>query len=87
MNGTGTEVCKIPLISTEYDVKEGDTVYAAARIGYLETARVIGKITKIKPDENKPLIWDITVVPVIHGEDLTDVAVIVMDPEIIAEGQ
>jgi rod shape-determining protein MreC len=87
MNGTGTEVCKIPLISTEYDIKEGDTVYAAARIGYLETARVIGKVTIVKPDENKPLIWEITVVPIIHGEDLTDVAVIVMDPDIIAEGQ
>ncbi|HEG43784.1 hypothetical protein LCGC14_1824010 [marine sediment metagenome] len=80
MKGTGTEVGKIPLISTEYDVKDGDTVYAAARVGYLETARVIGKVTGLKSDEKKPLIWDITVEPLMKDEDISSVAVIVMNP-------
>lgn len=81
MKGTGTEVGKIPLISTEYDVKDGDTVYAAARVGYLETARVIGKVTGLRSDEKKPLIWDITVEPLMKDEDISNVAVIVMNPD------
>jgi len=81
MNGTGTEVGKIPLISTEFDVKDGDTVYAAARIGYLDTPRVIGKVTDLKEDEKQPLIWDITVEPLVSGEDISNVAVIIMNPD------
>ncbi len=81
MKGTGKEVCKIPLTSTEYDVKDGDTVYAAARVGYLETARVIGKVTELQPYEKNPLVWDITVELLVSGEDMSDVAVIVMNPD------
>jgi rod shape-determining protein MreC len=80
MDGDGTGLARIPLISREYKVRAGDTVYAAARPGFLETARVIGQIGQVKPDENEPLLWDITVKPAQGVEMLTDVAVIVTDP-------
>jgi hypothetical protein len=80
MDGDGTNLAKIPLVSREYKIRAGDTVYAAARPGFLETERVIGQIAQVKPDENEPLLWDITVKPTRDVEMLTDVAVIVTDP-------
>ena len=80
MVGNGKGSCKIPLISREYKIRTGDTVYAAARAGFLETPRIIGEISDLKHDENKPLLWDITVKPIFDAETLTDVAVIVMSP-------
>jgi rod shape-determining protein MreC len=70
---------KIPLVETDFDIREGDSVFARIAPGLLETSLIIGKITKIEPDERKPLLWDITVTPVVDIRALTDVAVIVVD--------
>ena len=77
MIGDGKKNGKIPLISTEYEINTGDTVYAAAKKGYLETPRIIGEISKISRDQNNPLLWDITVRPVYPAEGLSDVAIII----------
>lgn len=77
--GTGEDLCKIPLISREYDVRENDVVYAAARPGFLETPTVIGYITAVGPDENNPLLLDITVKPLFDPANLSLVAIILMD--------
>ena len=79
MDGDGTDSAKIPFISREYKIRVGDTVYAAAKPGFLESAMVIGRITEVKPDEKEPLLWDITVEPVQNVDLLTRVAVIVTD--------
>jgi cell shape-determining protein MreC len=70
---------KIPLVETDFDIREGDSVFARITPGLLETSLIIGKVTKIEPDERKPLLWDITVTPVVDIRALTDVAVIVVD--------
>jgi hypothetical protein len=80
MVGNGKNSGTIPFISKEYKIQVGDTVYAAARKEFLETPRVIGEISEVKRDENKPLLWDITVRPICDAETLTDVAVIVANP-------
>ncbi|MBN1456475.1 MAG: hypothetical protein JW912_01330 [Sedimentisphaerales bacterium] len=77
MIGDGKKSGKIPLISTEYEINTGDTVYAATKKGYLETPRIIGEISKISRDQNNPLLWDITVRPVYPAEELNDVAIII----------
>ncbi|MHC5059769.1 MAG: rod shape-determining protein MreC [Planctomycetota bacterium] len=77
MDGEGTELAKVPLISREYKINVGDTVYAAPMPGFLETARVIGQVAHVGPDENEPLLWDIKVRPALDAEALTDVAIIV----------
>jgi cell shape-determining protein MreC len=79
MDGDGTDSAKIVFVSREYNIRPGDTVYAAARPGFLESPMVIGRITQIKPDEKEPLLWNITVEPVQNVELLTRVAVIVTD--------
>jgi rod shape-determining protein MreC len=79
MDGNGTNSAKIPFISREYKITDGDTVYAAAVPGFLETPVVVGRITEVKPDEKEPLLWDIAVEPVQNVELLRRVAAIVID--------
>ena len=81
MTGDGKGLCRIPLVSADYDVRVADTVYAAARVGFLETPRVIGRISEVKHDQDKPLLWDITVMPVHDMAKTAEVAVIVMETE------
>lgn len=77
MVGDGKDSGKIPLISREYQISEGDTVYATAEKGFLETPRVIGEVSEVKRDMDSPLLWDITVRPVQSGLGHEDVAIIV----------
>ncbi len=81
MVGNGTDGMKLPLISRDYDIKEGDTVYAAARPGYLETSVVVGKVAEVSPDESNPLLLDVLIKPIYNVEDLAEasVAVILME--------
>ena len=77
MVGSGSNSCKIRLLSREYKVQTGDTVYAAARPGFLDTPRVIGQVTEVKSNEKNPLLLDITVQPIQNLDKLATVAVIV----------
>jgi cell shape-determining protein MreC len=82
MRGDGKMSCKIPLVEKEYDVKVGDTVYAADRPGFLEVPIIIGEVCEVKPDDTKPLLWDITVKPVEEFSAITDAAIILANPPI-----
>jgi rod shape-determining protein MreC len=79
MIGTGTDTARISLLSREYDIKKGDIVYAADKPGLLETPVVTGRISLVKPDENNPLLWDISVKPIYDVTDLKTVAVVLPD--------
>ena len=81
MDGNGKNACKVPLVSREFDIKMGDTVYASPAQGFLETPIVIGQVSYIALDQKSPTLWDITVTPVYKVNDLRDVAVIVMIPK------
>lgn len=76
--GDGVKACKIPLVSRQTKISQGDTIFAAPRQGLLDTAVVIGEITAAVPDQSKPLLWDITVEPVYDASGLGEVGVIAM---------
>ncbi len=81
MAGDGRDGCRIGLVPIkEYDVRVGDTVYASAQRGLLDTPIVIGEVDQVKPDRNTPVLWDIRVRPIFEPARLTELAVIVMDP-------
>ncbi len=80
MVGDGKDRCKIPMVSRQYDIRVGDAVFASAEQGLLDTPIVIGEVSEVKNDENKPLLLDITVRPILDPEEITEVAVIVMQP-------
>lgn len=82
MVGDGLNGCKIGQIARkEYDVRVGDTVYASAKQGLLDTPIVIGEVDQVKTDRNTPLLWDIHVRPIFEPARLTELAVIVMGPQ------
>ena len=81
MVGDGIESCKILLVSRKSDVQKGDTVYAATKPGFLATPVVIGKVSSVDTDPDQPLFLDITAAPVYKVKNLTDVAVIIMNPK------
>ena len=83
MRGTGDGKCHIGYLSQkDVDVKVGDTVFAIRKKGYLETDVVIGEVTRAKEDEDNPWLWDITVTPACDPSVLTDVVIIVMNPDV-----
>jgi len=81
MQGTGCNSAKIQMVSRKHKVRKGDPVFVCSKPGLLDAPRIIGVVARCKPDDEKPLIWDITVEPVCDFKTLTNVAVIVMNPE------
>ncbi len=82
MTGDGQDGCKVRHVSgKEYDVRVGDTVYASAQRGLLDTPMVIGEVARVKPDQNEPLLLDISVHPIFEPARLTELAVVVMVPQ------
>jgi rod shape-determining protein MreC len=80
-NGDGT--CSIPLIGNHQDVREGDTVYAAAVPNILPVPLVVGEITDVRADDNEPLLLKITVRLADDITRLDHVAVIVADKTLL----
>ena len=82
MTGDGQDGCKISRVpGKEYDVRVGDSVYASAQRGLLDTPIIIGEVARVKPDQNEPLLLDISVRPIFEPVRLTELAVIVMVPQ------
>ena len=81
LRGKGKNLARIPLLTQkEYDISTGDIVYASQRAGFLGIELVIGTITEVKPDDAKPLLWDISVRPVRDFSRLKDVGIVIGDP-------
>lgn len=71
---------KMPMmVRQQFDIRVDDAVYAERKSGYLETPLVIGKVSKIKEDDEYPLMWDITITPVVDFRGLKNVAVVIVD--------
>jgi len=81
MQGNGNSSAKVQLVSTKYKIRIGDIVYAQKKPGFLSTPIIVGTVAQCKSNDENPLIWDITVKPACDIESLTDVAVIVMNPQ------
>ena len=80
MQGGGNSSAKVQLVSTRYEIKVGNIVYAQKKPGFLSTPVIVGTVAECKRNEENPLVWDITVKPACDLESLSDVAVVVMNP-------
>lgn len=83
MIGNGTDVCKISMIEQRQDVREGDTVYAAAIPNKLDVPLIVGEVVAVKKDDLRPLLWDITVMPAEDLTRLSNVTVIIADETLL----
>jgi len=81
MEGTGINSAKISNVSTKHKIEGNAFVFAQKKPGLLDCPMVIGIIAECRRDDEKPLLWDITVRPVCDLSQLREVGVIVMDPD------
>lgn len=81
MQGTAGNRAKILMLPMKHKVKVGDVVSARKRPGFLAAPMIVGTVTRCKKDDENPLLWDITVSPACEMEKLSDVAVIIMNPQ------
>ena len=80
MAGNAGNSAKIPIVPVEHKIKVGDNVFARSKPGLLDAPIIIGTVAECKKDDQKPLLWDITIKPACDIERLEDVAVIIMNP-------
>jgi rod shape-determining protein MreC len=85
MVGNGTDTCSISMVDRQQDIREGDTVFAAAVPGKLNIPLVVGEVTSVRPDDQHPLLWKITVRPAEDMSQLNNIAVIVADKKLLKE--
>ena len=83
MVGNGTDTCSISMIDRQQDIREGDVVCAAAVPDKLNIPLVVGEITHVRPDDQHPLLWKITVRPAEEMNRLNNVAIIVADKRLL----
>jgi len=81
IQGDGKDSVKVQLVSIKHKVKIGDNVYACKKPGLLDAPMIIGAVAQCKRDDENPLLWDITVKPACDIQKLTEVAVIIMNPQ------
>jgi len=86
IQGDGKDSAKVQLLSIKHKVKIGDNVYACKKPGLLDAAMIIGAVAQCKRDDENPLLWDITVKPACDIQKLSDVAVIIMNPQELVTG-
>jgi len=82
MQGNGQNKAKILMVSRQYKVNTGDKVFVRRKPGLLDCPMIIGTVSRCKKDDQKPLLWDITVAPACNLEELGTVDVISMNPKI-----
>jgi rod shape-determining protein MreC len=79
MQGAGGNLAGVQLI--RHKPKTGDFVYADKKPGFLDVPMVAGKVAGCKRNDENPLLWDITVSPACELNRLSDVAVVIMNPQ------
>lgn len=78
IQGDDKDSAKVLNVSKKYKIKDGYYVYAAPKPGFLQSSRIIGRISKCATDETNPVLWSIWVKPAYDFDEITDVAVIVI---------
>ena len=82
LRGKSRNLAGIPFLTRkDYDISMGDIVYASQREGFLGLELLIGVVTEVKPDDSEPLLWDISVSPIMDFSRLKDVGIVIGDPE------
>ena len=77
MQGKGDNTAKIKNVSKEEKITQGQRVFAIRSAGFTDSERYIGTVLKYKPDDENPLLLDITVKPAWKIEELNEVAIII----------
>jgi cell shape-determining protein MreC len=74
--GKGMGKMTVRFISNKYPVKPGDTVLACSNPKYLPVEMLIGWVQNCRLNNQNPVVWEITVVPVSRLHNLRRVVII-----------
>lgn len=80
LQGAGGSSAKVKLLPTKYRVEAGEVVYAQKKPGFLSTPVILGIVAQCESNKDNPLLWDITVKPACDIANLSEVAVVVINP-------
>lgn len=78
MQGVGNNRAKIGLVKAKINL--GSKIFTEKKPGYLDSPMIIGSVTECVKDDDNPLLWNIMVSPACEIERLTDVAIMIMNP-------
>jgi rod shape-determining protein MreC len=81
MQGSGNNTAKIKMVPAKHQIKIGSPVMLRKKPGVLDSAMIVGEVQQCKRDSKNPALWDITVKPSCDITKLSNVAVIVMNPQ------
>jgi rod shape-determining protein MreC len=81
IQGDGKDSVKVQLLSIKHKVRVGDDVYACKKPGLLDTAMKIGTVAECERDDGNPVLWDVTVRPACDIKKLSEIAVVIMNPQ------
>jgi rod shape-determining protein MreC len=81
LQGTGNNSAEVKLLPMKYRVEVDEVVYAQKKPGFLSTPIIVGTVAQCESNKDNPLLWDIAVKPACDIENLTEVSVIVMNPQ------
>lgn len=81
LQGAGGNSAKVKLLPTKYKVEVDEVVYAQKKPGFLSTPIIVGTVVQCESNKDDPLLWDITVKPACDVASLTEVSVIVINPQ------
>jgi cell shape-determining protein MreC len=78
MEGDDKDGARILNVPKKYGIRDGYYIYAAPKAGFLQSPRIIGRISRCITDQSNPVLWAISVKPAYDFDRITDVAVIVI---------
>ncbi len=81
MQGIGNCRAKIHGFATKHKIKAGDIVYISKKPGLLNVSMIAGTVSESKPNDENPLLLDLTVTPACETRKLSNVTVIVNSNE------
>jgi len=81
MQGAGGNSAKIKMVPVKYQIKIGESVMLRKKPGLLDSPMIVGEVQQCKRDSKNPALWDITVKPRCDITKLSNVAVIIMNPQ------
>ncbi|MFC1676009.1 rod shape-determining protein MreC [Planctomycetota bacterium] len=77
MRGIGNCTAKIQGFATKHKIKAGDIVYVSKKPGLLDVSMIAGTVSDSRPNDENPLLLDLTVEPACETRKLSDVTVII----------
>ena len=80
MKGDGKGFSHIKGLTKKIRIDKNAPVYACKVAGICDVPLIVGKVAQCRPDDDNPLLWDITVKSAVDLDTITSVGIVIMNP-------